>query len=123
MKPLLLVEETFPPVEKLALVDAAHDPQTGDIKQESLQGSDSDQRTADENPEPAVRSDSRSGPEDGSVSGGKRQASEPSESSGPPSHAAAGAKQEASTAAGGADPKAEGEYVAHAMTCTGVLTP
>ena len=47
------VEETFPPVEKPAPADAAHDPQTGDIKQESLQGSDSDQRTADENPEPA----------------------------------------------------------------------
>jgi recombination protein RecT len=101
---------------------AEHDPQTGGIKQESLQGSDSDQRTADDNPEPAVRSDSRSGPEDGSEAAGKRQASEPSESSGPPSHAAAGAKQEASTAVGGADPKAEGEYVAHAMAWIGALT-
>lgn len=91
--------------------ETEHDPKTGEIKQLSLQGSDSAQRTADENPEPAVRSDSRSGPEDGSESGGKRQASEQSESGGAPSTSSAGAKQ---------DPVRDAE--AHAISDSGVRT-
>lgn len=70
-----------------------HDPETGEVR-ESLQGSDSVQRTADENPAPAARSDSRPAPEGGRESGGKRQASEPSESGGDPSTTVAGAKND-----------------------------